>query len=176
MAEEIEPDPKLEISAVSGPPIPKSYLEGCIALAHGDSDQAHGPFERALPAFESEVQNSPANAVRHSYLGLLYAYLGRTEDAIREGRRGVELKPESKDALDGAQIAAFLALIYARSGKTDEAMTLIERLLTTPGAVDNFEESITLTDLRMRWEWDPLRNDSRFKKIISGPEPKTIYK
>ena len=64
----------------------------------------------------------------------IYAYLGRTEDAVREGRRGAELKPESKDALDGAQIAAFLALIYARSGKIHEAMTLIERLLTTPGA------------------------------------------
>jgi len=69
-----------------------------------------------------------------------------------------------------------MALIYARSGEADQALNLIERLITTPGAVDNFEESITLTDLRMRWEWDPLRNDPRFQKILAGPEPKTIYK
>jgi hypothetical protein len=30
-------------------------------------------------------------------------------------------------------------------------------------------------DLRLRWEWDPLRSDPRFKKIVEGPEPKTIY-
>ena len=34
---------------------------------------------------------------------------------------------------------------------------------------------ITLMDLRLRWEWDPLRSDPRFQKIIAGPEPKTIY-
>ena len=34
---------------------------------------------------------------------------------------------------------------------------------------------ITLMDLRLRWEWDPLRKDPRFQKIIAGPEPKTIY-
>ncbi|HAF04004.1 MAG TPA: hypothetical protein DCG89_09415 [Spartobacteria bacterium] len=75
----------------------------------------------------------------------------------------------------GDGMAGFLALIYARTGEPDHALPLIERLLSTPGAVDNFEESITLTDLRLRWEWDPLRKDSRFQKILAGPEPKTVY-
>ncbi|MGI8481640.1 MAG: hypothetical protein ACR2MF_06200 [Chthoniobacterales bacterium] len=164
------------IPAVSGPPLPKSYLEGCIALARGDVTRARVGFELARPSFESALHASPQDATRHAYLGLVYAYLGRREDAIREGRRAMELKPESKDALDGAQISGFMALIYARSDEPDPATNLIERLITTPGAVDNFEESITLIDLRMRWEWDPLRNDPRFQKILAGPEPKTIYK
>jgi len=50
-----------------------------------------------------------------------------------------------------------------------------ERLLTTPFAVDYACDSITLSDLRTRWEWDPLRNDLRFQKILAGPEPKTIH-
>jgi hypothetical protein len=41
-------------------------------------------------------------------------------------------------------------------------------------AFDYADESITLFYLRTRWEWDPLRNDSRFQKILAGPEPKTI--
>jgi len=42
-------------------------------------------------------------------------------------------------------------------------------------AVDHAADSITLSDLRTRWEWDPLRNDPRFQKILAGPEPKTVH-
>ncbi len=42
------------------------------------------------------------SADRHANLGWFYAFAGRKEDAIREGRRAVELKPESQDAVDGA--------------------------------------------------------------------------
>jgi hypothetical protein len=36
--------------------------------------------------------------------------------------------------------------------------------------VDYADESITLSDLRTRWEWDPLRNDPRFQKILGRIE------
>src|SRR5205823_3257725 len=84
------------------------------------------------------------------------------EDAIREGRRAVELKPESKDAFDGAIMNSYLALIYARVGEKELAFPLIERLLKTPGAVDSVDYSITVNDLKYRWEWDPIRKDPRF--------------
>jgi tetratricopeptide (TPR) repeat protein len=113
------------------------------------------------------VTEAPCSAERHANLGLCYAFMGRKEDAIREGRRAVELKPESKDAYDGAIMNCFLALIYARVGENDLAIPLIERLLRTPGAVDTVNYSITLNDLKFRWEWDPLRNDPRFQKLIS---------
>ena len=74
--------------------------------------------------------------------------MGRKEDAIREGRRAVELKPESKDAVDGAIMNCYLALIYARVGENDLAIPLIERLLKTPGTVDSVDYSITVNDLK----------------------------
>ena len=88
----------------------------------------------------------------------------------------MELKPITRDVIDGAIAEGFYALICARLGETDEAISRIEQLLTTPFAVNYSDESITLSDLRQRWEWDPLRNDPRFQQIISGPEPRTIYK
>jgi hypothetical protein len=73
-----------------------------------------------------------------------------------------------------AKRSAFRPAPIARAAETDKGVPAIERLLTTPFAVDYADESITLSDLRTRWEWDPLRSDPRFQKILAGPEPKTI--
>ncbi len=62
-----------------------------------------------------------------------------------------------------------LALVYALTGEAEEAVTLVEKLLTTPAA-----DEITLTQLRS-WKWEGLRSNPRFQKILARPEPKTIY-
>ena len=105
----------------------------------------------------------------HANLGLVCAYLGRKEDAIREGRRAVELKPITKDAVDGAIMLSYLAVIYAQTGEKDQALSLLEKLLKTPGTLDSVSYSITLNDLRYRWEWDHLRGDPRFQKMLASP-------
>ncbi len=120
---------------------------------------------------------TPNDSQRHGLIGLLYAYLHRNEDAIREGRRAVELEPESQDAFHGAMAAANLAMVYALIGEQDPAITLIERLLSIPGlAASGLADpsNMTLAELRLRWEWDPLRSNPRFQKILAGPEPKTV--
>jgi TolB-like protein/class 3 adenylate cyclase/Tfp pilus assembly protein PilF len=163
------------ITSQPGAPLPKSYLQGCIDLVRKDTAGAQTNFEAARPALEKTVADSPQDAIRHGQLGLLYAFMGKKEDALREGRRAVELKPVARDVIEGAVAQAFQALIFARTGETDNAISEIERLLTTPFAVDYADDSITLSDLRTRWEWDPLRNDPRFQKILASPEPRTIH-
>jgi tetratricopeptide (TPR) repeat protein len=150
---------------------PKVFLEGCILLAQGNAMAAREKFELARKECETAVKESPMTADRHAILGLLYAFMERKDDAIREGKRAVELRPESKDAFDGAIMNSFLALIYARVGETDLAVSLIERMLKTPGAVDSAGYSITVNDLKYRWEWDPLRSDPRFQKLIENSQP-----
>jgi len=164
------------IASQTGFQLPKSYLQACVDLVRGDAAKAHAEFEAARQSIEKIVANSPQDGVRRAQLGLLYAFLGRKEDALREGKRAIELKPITHDVIEGAVVEDFYALTCARLGETDEAISRIERLLTTPFAVDYADESITLNDLRQRWEWDPLRNDPRFQKILAGPEPKTLYK
>ena len=158
-----------EVSYTTAGLTPKAFLEGCSYLALDDRPNANITFESVRPAFEAALKEAPASAERHAILGWLYAFMGRKDDAIREGQRAVELKPESKDALDGPIMSAYLALIYARVSENDLAIPLIERLLKTPGAVDSADYSITVNDLKYRWEWDPLRKDPRFQKLISAP-------
>jgi tetratricopeptide (TPR) repeat protein len=157
---------------------PKTYYQGRTALARGDKESAQRYFAATIPALEKWVREAPDDPERHGLIGLLYAYLHRNEDAIREARRAVELEPESQDAFHGPLYAANLALVYALVGEPDQAITLIERLLSTPGPVQvlgtDFPSAITLADLRLRWEWDSLRSNPRFQKILAGPEPKTV--
>jgi tetratricopeptide (TPR) repeat protein len=158
-----------ELSYTNAGATPRSFFEGCVYLAQRDNVNAQKAFELARPAFEAAVQEAPASAYRHANLGWLYGFMGRKEDAIREGQRAVELKPESKDAVDGAIMNCYLALIYARVGEKELAIPLIARLLKTPGAVDSVDYSITVNDLKYRWEWDPIRSDPRFQKLLEQP-------
>ncbi len=158
--------PLEEFSYLNGDQTPKAFFAGCTALARGDHAAAQAAFESARPAFEKAVEEAPQSATRHANLGLLYAFMGR-DDAIAEGQRAVELKPEAQDAVDGAIMQSYLALIYARLGQRELALPLIERLLRTPGASDSVHYSVSLQDLRSRWEWDPLRSDPRFEKLIA---------
>jgi serine/threonine protein kinase/Tfp pilus assembly protein PilF len=155
---------------------PKTYYLGRLARARGDLVAAQRYFAVTTPDMEKWVHDDPDDPNRHSQLGLVYGYMHRKEDAIRECRRAVEMEPESQNAFHGATSAANLALVYALVGEPDQAITLIERLLSTPGPVQytDFPSNITLADLRLRWEWDSLRSNPRFQKILAGPEPKTV--
>ncbi len=156
---------------------PKTFYQGRIALARGDVESAQRYFAAARPDTEKRVRDNPDVAERHAQLGLLYAYMQKKEDAIRESRQAIDLEPESQNAFHGAISAANLALVYALVGEPGQALTLIERLLSTPGPIQwpDSPNNITLGDLRLRREWDSLRSDPRFQKILAGPEPKTVY-
>jgi TolB-like protein/Flp pilus assembly protein TadD len=160
-----------EFSYLNGGLQPKSYFEGLTALAANEPATAQSQFALALPIFEKDLEQAPDSANRHANLGLLYAFMGKHDDAIREGQLAVALKPLSRDANDGAIMLCYLALIQARVGENGPAISLIQRLLNTPGAVDSVDYSITLNDLRYRWEWDPLRSDPRFQKLIAPETP-----
>ena len=158
-----------ELSYTAEGATPRSFFEGSIALAQGDIAGSQKYFADAQPVFENAVKEAPLSAMRHANLGWFYAFMGRKEDAMREGRRAVELKPESKDAVDGVIVNCYLALIYARVGEKDLAFALLDRLIKTPGAVDSVDYSVTINDLKHRWEWDPIRSDPRFQKLLEQP-------
>jgi tetratricopeptide (TPR) repeat protein len=152
----------------------KLMQEGLLSVARGAGPAV---VEHALVVVRQEIEkrlaDAPTDGSLHSELGLVDAFRGRKEDAVREGRRGVELAPGTSEKNDAS---AALALIYARTGEPDEAIKLIEKLLTVPadlGGLSIF--NMTQADLKLRWVWDPLRKDPRFQKILAGPEPKTVY-
>ena len=92
------------------------------------------------------------------------ACLGRKEDAINEGKKAVELLPESEDAVEGPKATAAPAEIYASVGEHDEAFLLLDHLLAVPNG-------LTVPQLRLDPVWDPLRADPRFQKLCEEKQP-----
>jgi TolB-like protein/Flp pilus assembly protein TadD len=151
--------PEELIHGDSTAPTPKSALEGWLYLLRGDKVKAQAGFQRALPLAEQALREGPTDSSRHMRLGFILMGLDRKKEAIAEGRRAVELTPESKDAFDGPQITVALAQIYVLAGENDQALRLLDHSLQTPNGV-------TVPLLKLDPIWDPLRKDPRFQALI----------
>ena len=141
-------------------PKPKAALEGWLYFLQGDKTRAQAALQKALPLAEHSLREGPTDPARHLELAFILAGLDRKEEAIAEGRRAVELTPESKDAFDGPEIAAALAQIYALTGEKDQALNMLEHSLNTPNG-------ITVPGLKLDPFWDALRADSRFQALLA---------
>jgi tetratricopeptide (TPR) repeat protein len=145
---------------------PREFFEGAIYAFLNDKERARAAFERARPVAEKALREGPDDASRHVIVGFILAGLGQKDAAIAEGKRAVELLPESQDALDGPKMTVALAQIYAWTGESDQALQLLDRSLSTPNGV-------TLPFLRLDPMWDPLRSDPRFQALIDRYAAKT---
>jgi TolB-like protein/Flp pilus assembly protein TadD len=141
-------------------PISKAFLKATAYAAMKDAEKARANYEEAREKAEAAVRESPEDGPRHALLGLIYAGLGRCEEAVAEGKRAVEVLPESKDAFDGPIMMMSRARISLTCGDADTALALLDRSLQTPAG-------ITIHELRLDPVWDPLRGDPRFEQMLA---------
>jgi len=144
---------------------PRSWCEGLAARATGDTATAQAAFLAARGELERTVNDQPDYAPALCVLGLIDAALGRKDEAIREGRRAVELLPITKDSIDGAEVAKYLAVIYALIGEKDLALQQINATLQIPS-------TLSYGFLKLHPFWDALRGDPRFEKIVADLAPR----
>ena len=140
-------------------PVPKALLEGIIHCLEGNTPSSQTEFGNARLVSEKLLREAPDDPARHAQHGLILAALGQKEEAIAQGKRAVELLPESQDAFAGPRYTVILAQIYGLTGESDEAFNLIEHLLEVPSG-------LTISILKLDPLWDPLRKDPRFQALI----------
>jgi TolB-like protein/class 3 adenylate cyclase len=143
----------------------RDWFVGLAARTFGDEAKAHAAFTAARAIETKIIRDQPDYAPAWSRLGLIDAGLGRKEDAIREGRRACELLPVTKDAMDGPSYVVNLATIYAWTGEKDLALEQLAIAAKIPAGV-------TYGELKLYPQWDSLRDDPRFEKIVSSLAPK----
>jgi serine/threonine-protein kinase len=138
-----------------------AYARGLVARMKGDAAGAYTAFNAARAEQEKTVREAPDDASKLCSLGLIDASLGQNEEALREGRRAVELLSSTKDALNGTEVLYFYAVICAWAGERDEAIKQLETLAKLPAGVSYGE-------IRLDPSWDPLRGDPRFERIVAS--------
>ena len=141
------------------------FLEGLIARMTKDDAKARSAFTDARAEQEKQVQAHPDDAGALAVLGLIDAALGRREEALREGRRAIELLPVEKDTMNGGRIVVYMAMIAAWLGDKDLACEKLDAGIRYPTGP-------SYGQLKLLPTWDPLRGDPRFEKIVASLAPK----
>jgi serine/threonine protein kinase len=139
-------------------------MKGIIARMSKDEDDAQLAFTRARAEQEKIVEAQPDYGPPLCVFGLIDAALGHKEEALREGRRAVELLPVQKDAINGPLMIEYLAMIAAWVGDKDLACEQLARVIRPPSTV-------SYGQLKLLPFWDPLRGDPRFEKIVASLAP-----
>jgi hypothetical protein len=143
------------------------FMEGITAQMTKDDAKASAAFTAARAEQEKLVRADPGDAGALCVLGLIDAALGRKEEALREGRRAVELLPVEKDVLNGTRMVVGLARIAASVGDKDLACEQLATAIRLPG------RTVTYGQLKLLPFWDPLRGDPCFEKIVASLAPKS---
>ena len=142
----------------------RPWCRALVARARGDTAGARSAFSSARDEVERRLQDAPDQSQSLCVLGMIDAALGRKDEAIREGRRAVELLPLEKDSINGALAIEYLAVTYAWTGEKDQAIEQLKRAASIPS-------DVSYGQLRLHPFWDPLRGDPRFEEIVASLAP-----
>lgn len=130
------------------------------AMNHPDMAAAY--YDSAKAVIEKNITKA-RNTINQTSLNLMlafaYAGLGKDDEAVRAGKKAVELRPISVDYLYGTLLMSEMARIYTGCGEYDKAIDQLESALSMPS-------DISVELLRIDPAFDPLRDHPRFIELI----------
>ena len=127
----------------------------------GDRRRAAAYGDSARAAFEQQLKVTPEDPARNVLLGVALAYMGKKDDAIRAGERGLALQPIKQDGSNGPYNQHQLARIFILLGEPEKALGQLEPLLKIP-------YYLSPGWLRIDPTFDPIRKHPRFQKLLSA--------
>jgi TolB-like protein/Flp pilus assembly protein TadD len=150
--------------ANGGVNVPIGCYSILLARLQGQPTGENSSFAETRDQLNQRVQTEPENAKLLSQLAVVDALLGKKELAIAEAKRAVELLPISKDAVDGPYPELNLAAVYAWTNELDLAFETLSSLTKVPNG-------LYYGPLKREPYWEPLRQDSRFDRLLAELAP-----
>jgi TolB-like protein/class 3 adenylate cyclase/Flp pilus assembly protein TadD len=138
-----------------------------------DHAAAQETWRQARSELESFLKEQTENRRLVEHLALTNMGLGDKAATLTLAERAMAANPIERDAVSGAAPIEVLARVAARMGEPDRAIAALQKLLSVPGE-GALAENMPLTPALLRLDpmFDPLRNDPRFKRLVSSPAPK----
>lgn len=149
---------------------PRTLPLAWALAAKGDLAAARASLGPWLIAARQQLETDPTFGTYWSEVGLVEAVLGHGEEALRCAQKGVDLVPESRDAIDGPARSHDLAVVRAWTGDKTGAIAELGRLLLVPGTSTGFLTPLTVTALRRDPRYFPLWGDPRFEALLKDPK------
>ncbi len=147
-------------------PYPVDLWRGLVYQRQGEQERARSTFAAHIPELERLVAEFPELSLRRRFLATAYAGSGSRDLALQEARKALELSLAVADHWAGIPGAyQTLMLVLADLGKTDEAIGILDDVLTS-GSTPH----IGLNRLLLDPQLDVLRASERYARVVAKVE------
>ncbi|MEY2518995.1 MAG: eukaryotic-like serine/threonine-protein kinase [Verrucomicrobiota bacterium] len=130
--------------------VPKSFYQGLIHSTAGDRERAYATLDSGRWMLELKAQENVGDAEARYFVALAYAAMRWADAAKAELARADAITPTDP----GSRAYFFIHL-----GDHESALQNLERAVLEPGFKRIY--------LRLQPEWDPLRDNPRFQKVLA---------
>lgn len=145
----------------------QSYVKAIAYDYAGEPDAAREYYQKALKEYEEMEETYTDDPRYRAALGRIYAGLGNSDEAIKNGMHSVQLITDLVDALEAPPYIHELAIIYAALNKPAESVEILRELLSNPGY-------LTIPRLNLEPAWDSIRNTPEFRQLLKDFDHQVI--
>jgi TolB-like protein/Tfp pilus assembly protein PilF len=142
--------------------LPRMLYVAWARQAAGDAAKATEAYSLVQKNASAALQQQPDVPELHLALAFADAGLGLKEEAVREGKRGAELLPVSRDVLSGSAMQVYLAQVHVRVGDNNAALDVLRSAMLQFSG-----QFLSPALLKLDPNWDPLRSDPRFAQLLA---------
>jgi TolB-like protein/class 3 adenylate cyclase/Tfp pilus assembly protein PilF len=140
-----------------------SHLAGREAETRIWADSLQRAADRKIDALESGLDPFVQRAENYAFRGIAHVLSGRGAEALRDGRRAMELLPISRDAVDASRMHVHVATLFLLLGDRDAAFRVLDTLASIPS-------DLSAAKLQLNPDYDSLREDPRYAELLEKLE------